>query len=223
MDWKAFSYGYLGGMAGIVASHPFDTMKTHIQEGKTIPKSLVRLYRGISAPLLGVGLEKSLVFGVYHNTYRYTDSYALSGGLAGLTASLVVTPFERLKILWQTGQKYNGGLFRGLAATLTRETPGFAIYFSIYERFKAIDENFNPWHGFFYGMLAGAGSWVFIYPQDRIKTHIQANRELGYGQAIRDILAKGHIYKGFSLALLRAVPLHATAFMTMEMCKKYLE
>lgn len=223
MDWKSFGYGYLGGMAGIVVSHPFDTMKTHIQEAKPVPRSLMQLYRGVSAPIFGVGLEKAIVFGVYHNTYKLTNSYALSGGLSGLTASLVVTPFERLKILWQTGQRYSGGLFKGMGATLTRETPGFAIYFSIYERLKARDgQDFKPVSGFLYGMLAGAGAWVFIYPQDRIKTHIQANREMGYRQAISDILAKGHIYRGFSLALLRAVPLHATAFMTIELCKKYL-
>ena len=225
MDWKSFGYGYLGGMAGIVVSHPFDTMKTHIQEGKSVPRSLMKLYRGISAPLVGVGLEKAMVFGVYHNTYAYTGSFALSGALSGLTASLVVTPFERMKILWQTGQNFvgsGGGIFKGIGATLTRETPGFAIYFSIYERLKAHDPNFKPVHGFVYGMLAGAGAWIFIYPQDRIKTHIQASRDIGYKQAIADIIAKGNIYRGFSLALLRAVPLHATAFMTMELCKKYL-
>lgn len=223
MDWKVFAYGYLGGMAGILSSHPFDTMKTHIQEGRTMPKTILGLYKGISAPLLGVGLEKAIVFGVYHNTYRYTDSYALSGGLAGLSASLVVTPFERLKILWQTGQKYRGGIFNGLVATLTRETPGFAIYFSIYERLKEHDSNFRPLNGFFYGMFAGAGAWLFIYPMDLVKTHIQASNSRSNLAVLREVLAKGNIYKGFSLALLRAVPLHATAFMTMEFCKKYLE
>ena len=29
-----FGYGYLAGMAGIVASHPFDTVKTNIQKNK---------------------------------------------------------------------------------------------------------------------------------------------------------------------------------------------
>ena len=62
---EQFIFGYISGMAGILVSHPFDTIKTHIQSNKPIPRSLNGLYRGIGPPLIGVGLEKSIVFGVY--------------------------------------------------------------------------------------------------------------------------------------------------------------
>jgi Mitochondrial carrier protein len=225
MSTEYFLYGYMGGMMGVLASHPIDTMKTNIQKGQ--PILIHQLYRGLLPPLLGVGLEKSIVFGVYETTRPYTKNDILSGALAGSCASFVVTPFERLKILLQTGQTFtHRNLFQGLSATFSRETPGFAIYFYTYNKLKQ-DRQLSPFHNFLHGALAGIASWVFIYPQDRIKTCIQSSRDknIRFMEALQMIHnEKGVIsfYKGFHYALLRAVPLHATAFMTVEYCKTYL-
>ena len=230
---RNFGYGYLAGMMGILASHPIDTLKTHYQQTNQLV--FKKLYRGLLPPLLGVGLEKAIVFGVYESTIKYTNSDVISGGLSGLSASVVVTPFERIKILLQTGQNIsnfkNINLFQGLSATLTRETPGFAIYFSVYNKLKYINNEkgvINPFKSFAYGALAGTAAWVFIYPQDRIKTYMQAARDqkVGFIEAFKHIhKSQGLIsfYRGFHLALFRAIPLHATAFTTVELCKKYLE
>ena len=43
----------------------------------------------------------------------------------------------------------------------------------------------------------------------------------GYNEIVKKEGIKS-LYKGFSYALLRAILLHATAFMTMEFCKKFL-
>jgi len=48
---------------------------------------------------------------------------------------------------------------------------------------------------------------------------------LGFIGGFKEILQDGGyrgLYRGFHFALMRAIPLHATAFMTMEFCKKYL-
>ena len=263
---RNFGYGYLAGMAGIVASHPFDTIKTNIQKRQTINYNLRNLYKGVAAPLFGVGLEKAIVFGTYETTRKYTNSDFISGALAGLTASFVVTPFERIKILLQTDQKIEKTminrkfLFQGLSATFYRETPGFAIYFSTYNYLKNIIQEkthlqlqnleeykkqnpqlsqyvsnkiekkeeiqIDPFSSFLVGAFAGCASWIFIYPQDRIKTHLQAckERQMGFREGLKDVLKDGGyrgLYRGFHYALMRAVPLHATAFMTFELCKKY--
>lgn len=217
-----FVYGYVSGMAGILVSHPFDTIKTNIQENKPISKNLRSLYRGLIPPLIGVGLEKAVVFGTYHNIIKYNESPALAGAVSGLAASVVVTPFERIKILIQTGQQIRlNSLMNGLSATWSREVPGFAIYFSVYEWLKSKDTDFTPLKGFAYGMAAGTAAWTLIYPQDRIKTHIQANDNQSLRSSIKYLINNGNVYKGFHYALLRAIPLHATAFATMECCQKY--
>ena len=234
---RNFGYGYIAGMAGIVASHPFDTIKTNIQKKQIVNYNIRNLYKGVAAPLFGVGLEKAIVFGTYETSKKYTNSDFISGGLAGLTASFVVTPFERIKILLQTNQTIEKQmlnrkfLFQGLSATFYRETPGFAIYFSTYNYLKYKYEQDNKKklglvNSFIYGGIAGSTSWLFIYPQDRIKTKIQALKDtnMSFKEGFNEIVKKEGIkglYKGFSYALLRAIPLHATAFMTMEMCKKW--
>ena len=253
--YKHFVNGWIAGITAVIASHPFDTIKTHMQEKKVIPNYNIRtLYKGLSAPLVGVGFEKAIVFGVYEMSIKHTQnlcknicddkqtillaSNALSGGLSGMCASFIVTPFERIKILLQTGgigTNYKTlkltNIFQGLSATFYRETPGFAIYFSTYNYLKYKYEKDNKQIGivnsFIYGGIAGTTSWVFIYPQDRIKTKIQALKDtnITFKEGFKEIVKnEGYmsLYRGFSYALLRAIPLHATAFMTMEICKKWI-
>lgn len=249
---KNFKFGLISGISAIIVSHPIDTIKTNIQESKPINYNLKSLYKGLSAPLLGAGLEKSIVFGVFETTRPITQSDVLSGALSGLAASFVVTPFERIKILFQTNQGNWGFIkqnlnskfmFQGLSATFYRETPGFAIYFSIYNYLKDnrkcmakmlnfekdIGDKISLAESFIFGSVAGSTAWIFIYPQDRIKTHIQAmtSKNMGFGEGFGEIITKGGgyrgLYKGFHFALMRAIPLHATAFTTMEFCKKYLQ
>ena len=242
-----FINGWIAGMSAILVSHPIDTIKTNIQEKKPVDLKFRSLYRGLSAPLIGVGLEKAIVFGTFETSRKFTNSDILSGAISGLSASFIVTPFERIKILFQTNQEITktmfrpGFLFQGLSATFYRETPGFAIYFATYNYLKSLRNNvfvnycndernvpdLTSMEAFTFGALAGSTAWVFIYPQDRIKTHIQAlkERKLGFMDGFKEILHDGGykgLYRGFHFALMRAIPLHATAFMTMELCKKHL-
>ena len=96
------------------------------------------------------GFEKAIVFGMYEKTQTIFDNdkrdlpvaNAISGAVAGLSASFLVTPYERIKILLQNGSSVQretfrlSSLFRGLSMTFTREVPGFAIYFTTYEWMK---------------------------------------------------------------------------------------
>lgn len=250
---KSYNYylnGAVSGMFGIILSHPIDTIKTHIQTGnnfKSFPLNIRSLYKGISAPLLGVGFEKALVFGTYNYCLKQLQNKSciidvgvglipISGAIAGLTASIIVTPYERFKILKQNSQKIMLGdispkfLFKGLSATFTREVPGFAIYFSVYESLKyhtftKHDKEIGYLNSFAYGGLSGITAWIFIYPQDRIKTILQSSvqskseSKIGFSSVMREIYSKGgikHFYSGFSWAVGRAMLLHSGTFCMME-------
>ena len=64
--WKYYLKGALSGMTGILLSHPLDTIKTHIQTGNALKDFKPRnFYKGLMAPMLGVGLEKAIVFWLY--------------------------------------------------------------------------------------------------------------------------------------------------------------
>lgn len=236
-----FINGTISGMFGLIISHPFDTLKTRLQNNQQLSFKPQNLYRGISSPLLGVGLEKSIVFGVYNNMFGFLknrhlsdiQSNIISGACSGFMASFIVTPFERCKIIFQSGNNINFDnintkyLFRGLTATFTRETPGFAIYFTMYEymKKKIYTENnkkINNFGSFVLGGISGASSWVFIYPQDLIKTRMQSekiNTNQNFITITKSIFKQNGFkgfYKGFHFALMRAIPLHAGVFMANE-------
>ena len=243
---EIFAMGAISGMTGVILSHPIDTIKSNIQKHGVIHRqqlnTVAKLYRGIWSPLLGVGFEKAIVFGMYEKTQRVFENpdrsiplvNAISGGVAGLSASFLVTPYERIKILLQNGSTLNRqtfqfrSLFRGLSMTFIREVPGFAIYFSVYEGLKyhlhtKQRNNMGNLNSFIYGGASGAAAWIFIYPQDRIKTiiqscnvDIQSNQTNTVSYYWNHLRKTGGFYKGFSWALYRAVLLHSGTFAMME-------
>jgi hypothetical protein len=239
-SWQYYIKGAIAGITGILLSHPVDTVKTHIQTGHALrdfTPGLRNLYRGLLPPLFGVGLEKAIVFGTYNYALGKLDNIPLAGAIAGLNAAVIVTPYERLKILKQNNiglsrQELTAKfLFRGLSATWSREVPGFAIYFSVYENFKyhfhsKQEREISYVNSFVYGGISGVAAWIFIYPQDRIKTILQSsNTSSGTGikNIIREIYNKGglrHFYKGFSWAVARAMLLHSGTFCMMEILNK---
>jgi hypothetical protein len=148
--------------------------------------------------------------------------------LAGFISTVIVTPIDRLKIHFQNSSKTKlMSLYKGFIPTIFRETPGFGIYFTTY---NYLNSNYNKNNSlakhFIYGSLSGLSAWLFIYPADLIKTRYQANQI-----KLMDIITgiynnnnnKGllNFYSGFSLAIMRALPLHGGVFLGYEMSKKY--
>lgn len=242
MDFNSFLMGSFAGTCGIATSHPFDTYKTLLQTRKSGEQIKVQwnpkfFYRGVDKAVYGMAMEKCFVFGGWTNAKKYTDNNFVAGCFAGLLASVVVTPTERLKILCQTNQgstlavlrtKNPSYFYQGFFATTTREIPGFGIYFTVYEYLKnrySTNNNLELYKSFLFGATSGATAWIFIYPQDTIKTIIQssADKNLGFVSTAKTLVQSGYmnLYKGFSFCLLRVVPLHGTVFMTMELLKKY--
>lgn len=113
--------GTLGGMAGVVAGQPFDTVKVRMQSrpGQYTSswqclRSTVRLegalalYKGMSCPLLGNGPVNAVLFASYGSTLRLLGedtsqahkppaAAAVAGGVAGALQCFVVAPTELLK------------------------------------------------------------------------------------------------------------------------------
>jgi solute carrier family 25 carnitine/acylcarnitine transporter 20/29 len=229
--------GCISGMSGIILSHPVDSIKTHFQTSSNTKfnPTFKNLYRGISSPLIGVGIEKAIVFGTYNYCKNNNINIPLSGAISGLTASIIVSPYERIKIMKQTNQNINikqylnpNFMFKGLSATFTREVPGFAIYFSTYEGLKNHfykNKEIPIISSFIFGGMSGTMAWIFIYPQDRIKTIIQSNNSTNnIITIIKNTYNNGGIkqfYKGFSFAVFRAILLHSGTFSTMELLNKH--
>ena len=181
--WKYFLAGQVAGMAGVVAGQPLDVVKVKLQTQrkkfyydispayrgvkdcviKVYQKSgLSGFYRGLSSPLLAVGLQKSVAFGVFgvsraflqgdapHPTLLQTFVAGLCGGFAN---SFILCPVDQLKIaqqvrsstsppkslwtsLWSLTRKHKGivnATFGAYPAVVMRELLGFSVYFTTFE------------------------------------------------------------------------------------------
>jgi len=219
-----FIYGSVGGIVGTITSHPFDTLRINIQKGNSLSLNPKWLYRGVSAPLFGIALEKTVIFGIYNKVNEKTNNKYLAGYTAGMASVFFVTPIEKYKLHYQTHGLAKpfvwSGLYRGLVPTMFREPPGYLIYFSVYDMLK------SRWgEGYLktiaYGGLAGVASWIPIYPADILKTYRQTQPEMSYRQIHREIMSKPwKYYRGFTMAVARAFPLHAGVFLGYEWAKK---
>jgi solute carrier family 25 carnitine/acylcarnitine transporter 20/29 len=229
-----FISGSIGGLVGVFISHPIDTVKTRIQIGsaaniKTALK-MKNFYSGIRAPLLGIPLEKSIVFGFYNLSQNYGLNNFWSGIVGGFMSTLSVTPVEYFKINSQNKNSIDlksvklSTIYRGFLPTVFRETPGFGIYFTSY---NYLNDNYNKDNSyiktFCYGGISGLLAWMFIYPSDLVKTIKQdKNNKLKINEIISKIYKDNGlrgVYKGFHFAAARAIPLHAGVFLGYELSK----
>lgn len=203
-----FVAGCIGGCAAIIAGHPLDTLKVHIQSGRGSALQCVRAllkggtlstaYKGVGAPLGGIGVMNAIVFGTYGNTRRALPnpdslvSHAIAGGTAGLLQSLACGPVELVKTRQQLALPGDGmpksalsaarhiyrtgglrALFRGQTITMIRDCPGFAIYFTFYEILTRGE--LSMMKVFIAGGVAGAISWASLYPIDVVKSRLQGD------------------------------------------------
>ncbi|KAL9232076.1 hypothetical protein vseg_007222 [Gypsophila vaccaria] len=125
---KEFVAGGFGGVAGIVAGYPLDTVRIRQQSSRGgtavgIFRRIIAaegpsaLYRGMGAPLASVTFQNAMVFQTYAILSRAFDktvdprdppSYkgvALGGVGTGALQTLILTPVELLKIRLQLQQK----------------------------------------------------------------------------------------------------------------------
>ena len=246
-----FLYGICGGITGTIISHPFDTIKTRVQSNIALTISdavkMKRLYAGITPPLIGIMLEKSIVFGFYNKAKQHHLNDFWSGIIGGFMCTLIVTPIDRLKINFQNKQPVTSStlktIYKGFIPTIFRETPGFGIYFTTYNYLSnTYNKDRQSTKTFLFGALSGLNAWIFIYPSDLIKTKIQSSESnISIVDTIKNIYTSGqnleqslektystknlglrNFYTGFSLAIMRAMPLHGGVFLGYELSKKYI-
>lgn len=225
--------GGIGGMAGVLAGAPLDTIRIRQQQavsGRVSAPALLRstlinegfpaLFRGMSYPLCTAALQNAVCFHSYGSATRHImaphanlaqcavpslSQVFWAGCFAGLVQTFVVTPIDLLKIRLQLqtavpgSPAYRGplrtlqstlqtdgfcGLYRGAVITAIRDVPSHGVYFAAFEgarewltpgsreqRGSSRQSAAAIWAA---GGIAGAVSWVSVYPFDVIKSRLQA-------------------------------------------------
>uniref|UniRef100_H2ZW17 Mitochondrial basic amino acids transporter n=3 Tax=Latimeria chalumnae TaxID=7897 RepID=H2ZW17_LATCH len=117
-----FVAGCLGGVAGVLVGHPFDTVKVRLQvqnpekiiyrgtfhcfQSIIKQESVFGLYKGIGSPMMGLTFINAIVFGVQGNTMRALGqdtplNQFLAGAAAGAIQCVICCPMELAKTKMQ--------------------------------------------------------------------------------------------------------------------------
>ncbi|KAG7107433.1 Mitochondrial glycine transporter YMC1 like protein [Verticillium longisporum] len=205
-------------------------------------------YKGTLTPLVGIGACVSIQFGAFHQARRHLEArnaghplsyaqYYAAGALAGL-ARLYAGPLDCVRTLSAQGGVLRG-LYRGQAVTLLREAQAYGMWFLSFEYMMNADAARNAihrkdvpsWKVALYGGLAGEALWLGSYPFDVVKSKMQTD---GFGAAqkyktMRDCFAQTYrgeglrgFWKGIGPTLLRAMPVSAATFATVELTMRLI-
>ncbi|XP_014286661.1 mitochondrial basic amino acids transporter isoform X2 [Halyomorpha halys] len=225
-----FLAGCVGGCAGVIVGHPFDTVK------------ISGLYKGITSPLGGVSIVNAIIFGAHGQVMRLMGSEGLhthfvAGATAGLLQSFICSPIELSKTILQVQKKnmYKGaidclakiyrskglkGIYKGYYLTICREVPSFGAYFMFFEILSG-GWDAPTWRTMLAGGTAGSISWLIVYPVDVLKTRIQSDgvnskaQYKGYLHCFRESFkAEGYPFltRGLVSTIIRAFPTNAVTF-----------
>jgi len=216
------------------------------------------LYRGLPAQIIGIAPEKAIKLTVNDvlrqlltdkNTGKISIlSEVLSGSVAGFSQVIITGPYELDKVRLQTQAQGHGkksaitmvrelgfrGLFTGSGATLLRDVPFSAMYFTTYGNLKRVFTDKKTGHigttsVLAAGLLSGVVSAFLATPADVIKTRLQAKSEDGVVyKGIRDCFTRTlrdegprAFFKGAVPRILIISPLFGITLMVYETLKDY--
>ena len=125
------------------------------------------------------------------------------------------------------------GLYRGTAVTLLREAQAYGVWFLTFEYLMARHASRSDvpsWKVALYGGLAGEVLWLASYPFDVVKSRMQTDavdREIQKYKTMRGAFKSiwreggmGAFWKGLGPTMVRAMPVSAGTFFTVEMAMR---
>ena len=186
-------------------------------------EGLKSFYKGSTPPLLGIGLITAVQFSVRD---RCTSKY--DGMLAGLAGSVLVSPFELIRIRMQLSRENLSflstflqtgivGCYRGFTSVVLRESIGMGAYFWTYD--KIMPHCNSPLVA---GSIAGIAFWSSIYPIDIVKSCMQTSTTESYRVIVKRLWKMNGYFSGFLPCLARAIPVNAVSFFIYEQTKSCL-
>ncbi|KAJ2867511.1 hypothetical protein GGH94_000796 [Coemansia aciculifera] len=191
-------------------------------------------------------------FGLANFQRKTVGSVALSAGVSGSISGAVIAvlccPLELIKVQMQLARLLNRDPTSSDTATasskpvgtlIIRDSSGTAIYFASYETVKETlrrltgSDTTGPLTHMLAGGTCGVVSWLLIFPVDLIKSTMQSQVLKPKGsktfasslQCLRDIhsrLGLAGLYRGISVSLIRAFPIHGLNFVVYEWARAHI-
>mmetsp|Transcript_7314 Transcript_7314/g.13524 ORF Transcript_7314/g.13524 Transcript_7314/m.13524 type:complete len:259 (-) Transcript_7314:2041-2817(-) len=213
----------------------------------------------LNAVIFGAYAHANSLIGDTHHVAKGV----MAGAYAGLINCVIVCPVELVKCRMQiqshvadlgVAEKYHTSFqcakhivktqgfltfYTGMISTIYREVPAYAAQFVAYEiscnyfKKKLKVEELPLWAVFISGTLGGLNCWLWSYPQDVVKTHIQVQEDLhstkwdgGFKDVSKHIWKEEGLrgfWKGFSPCAIRAMIANGFGFLAYEVTLSLLQ
>ena len=201
----ALAGGALAGLSVDAILFPIDTIKTRLQSQKGLLKSggFSRLYAGIGPLLMGSMPSSATFFLTYEAIRRQGGSGSelsvlrnmLAASAGEVTSCLARVPCELIKQRAQANSRQTSwevlrgtvqegglrGLYRGYAATVSREIPFSLVQYPLWEYLKRLvrgeRDKLAAWQSAVVGAVAGGIAAAVTTPIDVAKTRIMLSTE----------------------------------------------
>jgi solute carrier family 25 (mitochondrial carnitine/acylcarnitine transporter), member 20/29 len=264
--------GATAGVFGTILGFPFDTVKTRMQTQSQQYQTMIQtfkkiyqeegfingFYRGVIPPLGALTILNMMNFTVYakfselfqferenRTLSRIEPKTFLAGAFAGISAAVVSTPFELVKIQMQLetlSKSFQGRnsfsaakeivskygvqrLYRGHSINTIREMVFLGTYFFVYEHSKHLLLPYFPvlLSIGISGGMSGAVGWMISFPLDCIKANIQGSPihsipSSSFSIASNLLKTKGisGLYSGVGASVSRAFIVSSSRFIAYE-------
>ena len=198
----------VGGVIGLVQAgigHPFDTVKTLLQNGQTFRNLRpLQYYRGVTYPTCASLVFNLTTFPVFARMQPKTKHNAyVSGAVAGAVIAPIDYAFDVGKIRRQTLSNVPMH-FKGVSLSCMRTVLAMGVYFGVY---FDLTTTTGP---LFAGAAAGLANWTLTYPLDVVST-----RQIAGALRIREAV-RGGVWKGYLPCAVRAILVNSATFYVYE-------
>ena len=194
------------GAVQVAIGHPFDTVKTLLQNGQSVRNlKLKHFYRGWTWPIMASVGFNAVAFPIYHMSKKNIENNYVSGFISGLVVAPIEYGFGVAKIRQQTLTTipWHG---KGFTMATLRTSIAMSVYFGIYEDLK------NDIGPFYAGAMSGLTNWTLTYPFDTISA-----RQIASKISIRQAISHGKIMRGYVPCAIRALLVNSVSFKIYDM------
>lgn len=199
--------GFVIGIVQSAIGHPFDTVKTLLQNRQSF-RNLTPLgyYRGVAYPACASLVFNVTTFPIFAKLQPITKNAYVSGAVAGVAIAPIDYAFDVGKIRRQT--LTSGPLhLKGVTLSCLRTVVAMSAYFGVY---CDLTSHTGPLVA---GAAAGLANWTITYPMDVVST-----RQIAGNLRIRDAM-RGGMWAGYLPCAVRAILVNSATFYTYEALK----
>ncbi|KAJ2735908.1 hypothetical protein IW152_001206 [Coemansia sp. BCRC 34962] len=159
-------------------------------------------------------------------------SAGVSGSISGAVIAILCCPLELIKVQMQLSRLLNRDLASSDTVTASSKPVGALTVKETLRRLTGSDTT-GPLTHMLAGGTCGVMSWLLIFPVDLIKSTMQSQVLKPKGaktfasslQCLRDIhsrLGLAGLYRGISVSLIRAFPIHGLNFVVYEWARAHI-